>query len=72
VFPPDVPAERVALMRQAFAEVGRDPQVLAEAEKANIDMTYIAPARLEELIENLYRTPPDLIEAVKRLVPNLQ
>jgi len=72
VFPPEVPSDRVALMRQAFADVAKDPQMLAEAEKSKIDMTYIAPARLEELVENLYRTPPDLIEAVKRLVPNLQ
>jgi tripartite-type tricarboxylate transporter receptor subunit TctC len=72
VFPPEVPPDRVALMRKAFVDVAKDPQMLAEAEKAKIDMTYIAPARLEELVENLYKTPPDLIEAVKRLVPNLQ
>jgi tripartite-type tricarboxylate transporter receptor subunit TctC len=72
VFPPEVPPDRVALMRQAFADAAKDPQMLAEAEKANVDMTYIVPGRLEELIENLYRTPPDLIDAVKKLVPNLQ
>ena len=72
VFPPEVPRERVALMRAAFAAVAKDPQMLAEAEKAGVDMTFIAPARLEELVGNLYRTPPELIESVKRLVPNLQ
>jgi len=72
VFPPEVPRERVALMREAFAQVARDSQMLAEAEKAGVDMTFIAPARLEELVDTLYRTPPELIETVKRLVPNLQ
>ena len=72
VFPPEVPSERVGLMRAALAEAAKDPQMLAEAEKAGVDMTYIAPARLEELVDGLYRTPPALIETVKKLVPNLQ
>src|SRR5262249_51550419 len=76
-FPPEGPRERVALMRaalrgEASARVARAPQRLAEAEKAGVDMTFIAPARLEELVDTLYRTPPELIETVKRLVPNLQ
>src|SRR5205823_12366969 len=61
VFPPGVPPERVALMRKAFADVANDPQMLAEAEKAKLDMIYHSPAHLEELIEKLYRTPPDMI-----------
>jgi hypothetical protein len=27
---------------------------------------------LETLVESLYQTPPELIETVKKLVPNLQ
>jgi len=46
--------------------------MLGEAEKGKIDMTYLPPARLEALVASLYRTPPDLIETVKKLVPNLQ
>jgi hypothetical protein len=50
------------------------PEVSANrvALKSEIDMTYLPPERLEQLIASLYRTPPDLIETVKRLVPNLQ
>jgi tripartite-type tricarboxylate transporter receptor subunit TctC len=72
VLPPEVSADRVALMRKAFAEFARDPQMQADAEKSKIDMTYLPPERLEELVASLYRTPPDLIETVKKLVPNLQ
>jgi len=46
--------------------------MLDEAEKAKIDMTDLPPARLEELVASLYRTPPDMIETVKKVVPNLQ
>ena len=35
-------------------------------------MTYRPPEHLEQLVANLYATPPALIETVKKLVPNLQ
>jgi tripartite-type tricarboxylate transporter receptor subunit TctC len=72
VFPPEVPADRVAAMRKAFADVAHDPEMLAEAGKSRIDMTYHSPAHLERLVQGLYETPPELIEVVKKLVPNLQ
>src|SRR5437764_10421576 len=72
VFPPEVPKERVEVMRKAFADVSKDSEMLAEAAKSKIDMTYHSPAHLERLVETLYQTPPELIEVVKKLVPNLQ
>jgi tripartite-type tricarboxylate transporter receptor subunit TctC len=72
VFPPDVPADRVAAMRKAFADLASDPLMLADAERSKVDMTFRSPAHLEQVVERLYRTPPDLIETVKKLVPNLQ
>ncbi len=72
VFPPDVPKDRVDAMRTAFAAVAADPEMLAEAAKIKIDMTFHSPAHLERLVASLYQTPPDLIETVKKLVPNPQ
>lgn len=69
VFPPDVPGDRVEVMRTAFADVAKDADMLAEARTLRLDMTYIAPARIERLVEDLYRTPPALIGTVKQLVP---
>ena len=37
--PPDTPAERVAILRQAFAAVLKDKEFLAEAEKVRIEIT---------------------------------
>ena len=72
VFPPEVPPERVATMRQAFAAALQDPELIAEAAKMKMDMSYRPPERLEQLVTALYETPPALIETVKKLVPNLQ
>jgi tripartite-type tricarboxylate transporter receptor subunit TctC len=71
VMPPGVPAERVAIMRKAFADAAHDPDLQAEAARMKLDMTYGPPDRLERILDGLYRTPPAMIEAIKKLVPNL-
>jgi len=72
VFPPDVPKERVEIMRKAFADALQDPSLLAEAAKMKMDMSYRPADHLERLVTQVYDTPPDLIEIVKKLVPNQQ
>jgi tripartite-type tricarboxylate transporter receptor subunit TctC len=72
VFPPDVPKDRVDILRKALADAAKDPELIAEAEKMKMDMTYRPPDRLQQLVTSLYETPPALIETVKKLVPNLQ
>ena len=69
VFPPDVPKERVDAVRKAIADAAHDPELLAEAARIKLDMTYHAPEQLERLVANLYATPPELIESIKKLVP---
>jgi len=71
VFPPDVPKERVAVMRKAIADAARDPELLTEAERLKLDMAYRPPEHLERLVSQLYDTPAGTIETVRKLVPNL-
>jgi tripartite-type tricarboxylate transporter receptor subunit TctC len=71
-FPPDVPKDRVDLMRRALADTVKDPELVAEAERIKLDMAYRSPEHLEQLVARLYATPPHVIEAAKKLVPNLQ
>ena len=48
VLPPGVPHDRVAAcMRKAFADTLKDPELIAEAEKMKLDMTFRPPDRLE-------------------------
>jgi tripartite-type tricarboxylate transporter receptor subunit TctC len=72
VLPPDVPPERVAIMRKAFAATLADPALIAETARIKMDMTYRPPDDLERLVANLYETPPAVIETVKKIVPILQ
>jgi tripartite-type tricarboxylate transporter receptor subunit TctC len=72
VFPPGVPRDRVELMRKAFADAVNDPELVAEAARIKLDMTYRPPDHLERLVAALYETPPALVETVKKLVPIMQ
>src|SRR5262245_15125473 len=72
VFPPEVPPERVAIVRKAFAATLQDPALIAETTRIKMDMTYRPPEDLERLVASLYETPPAVIETVKKLVPILQ
>jgi tripartite-type tricarboxylate transporter receptor subunit TctC len=72
LFPPDVPADRVEVMRKALAEAVNDPELVAEANRIKLDMSYRAPDHLERLVANLYETPPALIETIKKIAPNLR
>jgi tripartite-type tricarboxylate transporter receptor subunit TctC len=69
-FPPDVPQDRVDIMRKAIADAAHDPDLLAEAAAIKMDMTYTAPDHLAQLVADLYKTPPNIIETVKALLPN--
>src|SRR5262249_8385353 len=60
------------IMREAFAAAVRDPELLAEAARIKLDMTYRPPDHLERLVAALYQTPPAFIENVRKPVPSPQ
>ena len=72
VAPPGVPPERLAALRKAFADTLTDPALIEEAKKTSVDMTYRPPENLEKLVNQLYDTPPALIEQLKSISPNLR
>jgi tripartite-type tricarboxylate transporter receptor subunit TctC len=72
VYPPDVPKDRVQFMRDAIARAVKDPELQADADKSQLDMTYRPPEKLEKLVSQLYDTPPGLIEQLKSISPSLR
>lgn len=69
VFPPNVPQERVDLMRRAISDATRDPELLADATRLNLDMAYQPAQKFVDLVNELYNAPPSLVERVKKIVP---
>jgi tripartite-type tricarboxylate transporter receptor subunit TctC len=70
VMPPGVPAERLTILRTAFAAALKDPQLLDEADRQQIDVTYRAPDDLLALVNSLFATPKDLLDRAAELVPS--
>lgn len=66
ILPPGVPADRVAVLRQAFAATMKDPELLAEAAKMNIDVEPSTGEQVQALVAKMYETPPAVVERVKK------
>jgi len=55
--PPGVPADRVAILRKAFMDTMADKEFLAEADKAQLEITPIAGEQIQKLVTEVYQTP---------------
>jgi tripartite-type tricarboxylate transporter receptor subunit TctC len=55
--PPGVPAERVEALRKAFIDTMQDKDFQAEADKANLEITPVAGADIQKLVQDVYATP---------------
>jgi tripartite-type tricarboxylate transporter receptor subunit TctC len=66
--PPDVPADRVAALRNAFMATMKDKAFLAEAEKAKLEITPIAGNVVQKLVDEIYATPPDIVKKAADLL----
>ena len=66
IAPPDVPADRAAAMRQAFAEVLTDPAFLAEARRLLLDVEPMKGEEVAVLVKSVLATPPDVVARVRR------
>lgn len=70
VAPPGVPADRVKLLREAYAKALKDPDLLAEVDKSRLDLDPSSGEEIQALIKELMNQKPEVIERVKRLLEN--
>ena len=68
VGPPGIPAERVKILRQAFMKALTDPELLAQAEKFNLEVEPTGGEELESLAKELMTQPTEVIERMKKLL----
>ncbi len=65
VLPPGVPADRVAAFRKAFDATMKDPEFLAEAEKAKLIINPVNGEGVQKLVEEIYQTPQADVERAR-------
>lgn len=66
--PPDTPAERVAILRKAFAAVLKDKEFLAEAAKVRIEITAQSGEEVQRVVQNAYAAPKAVIDRLRKIV----
>ena len=66
LLPPGVPQDRVDALRKAFSAMVVDEQFLSEATKAQMEISPMTGAELQDVVDKLYAMPASVIEKLKR------
>jgi tripartite-type tricarboxylate transporter receptor subunit TctC len=65
--PPGTPADRVAALRKAMLDTLKDPAMIADASKLQVDYDPVAGEETTQMFANFYNTPPALVEQAAKM-----
>jgi len=65
---PGTPPERLAILRKALRDTLHDPELLKEAKKSKLIVTYVSGKKVEELVDQMLSFPEEVKEALGFLV----
>jgi tripartite-type tricarboxylate transporter receptor subunit TctC len=68
VAPPDLPADRLKMLRDAFNATMKDPDFIADVNKQKLDLEPEDGEHLEALIRKIYATPKPIVDKVSELI----
>jgi tripartite-type tricarboxylate transporter receptor subunit TctC len=68
VLPPGTPKERVQILRRAYMATMKDPEFLADAAKARLDINPLDGAELEKHVKEVFNLDPKLIPRAKEIL----
>jgi tripartite-type tricarboxylate transporter receptor subunit TctC len=68
VAPPDVPEDRLQILRKAFKATLEDPEFLAEAKKSKLVMNYVSANEIDDLVKEILNISPRAKDALQFLV----
>jgi tripartite-type tricarboxylate transporter receptor subunit TctC len=66
--PPGVPKDRVRILQKAFMAAMRDPALLKEAKKSNLEITPIDGPTTKKVLANLGKYNPAMISRLKEIL----
>ncbi|HEX6176448.1 MAG TPA: tripartite tricarboxylate transporter substrate-binding protein [Candidatus Binatia bacterium] len=66
--PPGTPVDRVKILREAYAQALRDPELIAEAQKGRWVIEPVSGEELQSLAERIMVQPPDVVNQVKKIL----
>jgi len=65
-----VPAERVKILRDAFAKTMEDPEYLAKAARMKIELLHVNGEKLQKIIKEGVELEPEVRKKFKKTVFN--
>ena len=68
IAPPNLPAERLKLLRETFMKAMSDPELRAEANKKKLDADPSGGEEIEAIAKEAVSQPPEVIERMKKLL----
>jgi tripartite-type tricarboxylate transporter receptor subunit TctC len=68
--PPGVPADRLKILRDAYAKTMKDEQFQAEVKKRNYEFDPVGGEELDKLAKEVTNQLPDIIERLKKVLGN--
>jgi tripartite-type tricarboxylate transporter receptor subunit TctC len=68
VLPPGTPKNRVEILRKAFMDTMKAPELLVEAEKAKLDINPADGQTLERSVKDLFALEPALVARLKEIL----
>jgi tripartite-type tricarboxylate transporter receptor subunit TctC len=70
VAPPGTSAEHLKILRSAFQQAIKDPELLGETQKQRMDVDPETGENLEKLAKRILDQPPEVIARVKKILSN--
>ena len=68
IAPPDMPADRVKMVQDAFSATMKDPEFVADAKKQKLDVDPEDGEHLAALIKKIYATPKPIVDKIGELI----
>jgi tripartite-type tricarboxylate transporter receptor subunit TctC len=63
--PPDIPNDRLEILRKAMLQAMKDPEFVEEAGKANVDMEVMDAADTAKVANQLFATPEEAVARIR-------
>ena len=68
IAPPDLPADRLKMLRDAFMATMQDADFVADAKKQNLDVAPVDGEQLAALVKKIYATPKPIVDKIIELI----
>jgi tripartite-type tricarboxylate transporter receptor subunit TctC len=65
IAPPGLPADRVKALRDAFQNMVKDPEFVAELERTNVELDPLPGAQVEQLVVRTLNVPATVRDRAK-------